>query len=109
MPDILEEDVSKRQKEATSEEESNVTPSQAIPKRKRQEEVNLQPTDSLNLMFGYFNKKFEAMQNQIDQKYREPPRRRTMQNEFPFKSKSNSLQFKLNSGLQDDMEKIPDN
>ena len=27
----------------------------------------MQPADSLNLMFGYLDKKFEAMQNQIDQ------------------------------------------
>ena len=43
-------------------------PPQANPKRKRQDEVTFQPADSLNLMFGYFDKKFEAMQNQIDQK-----------------------------------------
>ena len=43
-------------------------PLQANPKRKRQDEVTFQPADSLNLMFGYFDKKFEAMQNQIDQK-----------------------------------------
>ena len=59
------------EKETTEEEsvaESIVMPPQANPKRKRQDEVTFQPADSLNLMFGYFDKKFEAMQNQIDQK-----------------------------------------
>ena len=75
-------------------------PLPANPKRKRQDEVTLQPADNLNLMFGYFDKKFEAMQNQIDQKYREPPKKRAMHNEYSFKSKGNSLQFKFNAGLQ---------
>ena len=67
---ILEENVSEREEETTSEEESVAvsTAMQANPKRKRQDEVTLQPADSLNLMFGYFDKKFEAMQNQIGQK-----------------------------------------
>ena len=81
---------------------------QAYPKRKRQDEVTLQHADSLNLMFGYFDKKFEVMQNQIDQKYREPPKKRAMHNDYFFKSKGNSLQFKFNSGLQDDIEDILD-
>ena len=46
-PNILEEDFSQREKETTSEEESSaestVMPSQANPKRKRQDEVTLQP------------------------------------------------------------------
>ena len=46
-PNILEEDFSHREKETTSEEESSaestVMPSQANPKRKRQDEVTLQP------------------------------------------------------------------
>ena len=41
-------------------------PPQAHPKRKRQDEVTLQHADSSNLMFGYFDKKFEVMQNEID-------------------------------------------
>ena len=112
-PNILEEDFYQREKETTSEEESSaestVMPPQANPKKKRQDEVTLQPTDSLNLMFGYFDKKFEAMQNQIDQKYREPPKKRAMHNDYSFKSKGNSLQFKFNAGLQDDIEDILDN
>ena len=107
---ILEEDFSQREKEATSEEESSaestVMPPQANPKRRRQDEVTLQPADSLNLIFGYFDKKFEAMQNQIDQKYREPPTKRAMHNDYSFKSKGNSLQFNFNAGLQDDIEDI---
>ena len=47
-PNILEEDFSQREKEATSEEESSaestVMPPQANPKRRRQDEVTLQPT-----------------------------------------------------------------
>ena len=109
-PNILEEDFSQREKEATSEEESSaestVMPPQANPKRRRQDEVTLQPGDSLNLIFGYFDKKFEAMQNQIDQKYREPPTKRAMHNDYSFKSKGNSLQFNFNAGLQDDIEDI---
>ena len=81
-------------------------PPQANPKRRRQDEVTLQPADSLNLIFGYFDKKFEAMQNQIDQKYREPPTKRAMHNDYSFKSKGNSLQFNFNAGLQDDIEDI---
>ena len=69
-PDILKEDLSQRDKETTSEEESSaestVMPPQAHPKRKRQDEVTLQHADSSNLMFGYFDKKFEVMQNEID-------------------------------------------
>ena len=48
------------------------------------------------------------MQNQIDQKYREPSRKRAMHNDYSFKSKGNSLQFKFNSGLQGDIEDILD-
>ena len=109
-PNILEEDFSQREKETTSEEEfsaeSTVMPPQANPKRRRHDEVTLQPADSLNLIFGYFDKKFEAMQNQIDQKYREPPTKRAMHNNYSFKSKGNSLQFSFNAGLQDDIEDI---
>ena len=79
-PDILEEEFSEREEETTSEEESiaesTAMPTQANPKRKHQDEVNLQPADSLHLMFGYFDKKFEAMKNQIDKKYREPPKKK---------------------------------
>ena len=50
--------------------ESTIMPLQAHPKKKRQDEVTLQPAGSLNLMFGYFDKMLEAMQNQIDQNYR---------------------------------------
>ena len=111
-PNILEEDFSQREKETTSEEESSaeptVMPPQANSKRKRQDEVTLQPADSLNLMFGYFDKKFEAMENQIDQKHRERPKKRTMLNDYSFKSKVSSLQFKFNAGLQDDIEDILD-
>ena len=46
------------------------------------------------------------MQNQIDQKYREPPTKRAMRNDYSFKSKGNSLQFNFNAGLQDDIEDI---
>ena len=109
-PNILEEDFSQREKETTSEEEfsaeSTVMPPQANPKRRRHDEVTLQPADSLNLILGYFDKKFEAMQNQIDQKYREPPTKRAMHNNYSFKSKGNSLQFSFNAGLQDDIEDI---
>ena len=83
-------------------------PPQENSKRKRQDEVTLQPADSLNLMFGYFNKKFEAMRNQIDQKYREPRKKRALHNDYSFKVKGNSLQFKFNSGLQNDIEDILD-
>ena len=111
-PNILEEDFSQREKEATSEEESSsesvIMPLQANPKRKGQDGVTLQPADSLTLMFGYFDKKFEAMQNQIDHKYREPPKKREMHNDHSFKSKGNSLQFKFDAGLQDDIEDILD-
>ena len=41
-------------------------PPKTNPKRKRQDEVTLRPADSVNLMFGYFDKTFQAMQNQID-------------------------------------------
>ena len=109
-PDIPEEDISEREEETTSEEESvaesTIMPPKANPKRKRQDEVALQPADSLSLMFGYFDKKFEAMQNQIDQKYRGPPRKRAMHSDYSFKSKGNSLQFKFNSELQDDIQDI---
>ena len=83
-------------------------PPQANPKVKRQDEVTLQPADSLNLMFRYFDKKFEAMQNQIDQKYREPPKKKAMHNDYCFKSKGNSLQLKFSAGLQDDIDDILD-
>ena len=50
------------------------------------------------------------MQNQIDQKYREPPKKKAMHNNYSFKSKGNSLQLKFNTGLQqDDIEDIVDN
>ena len=83
-------------------------PPQENSKRKRQDEVTLQPADSLNLMFGYFNKKFEAMQNQIVQNNREPPKKRALHNDYSLKIEGNSLQFKFNSGLQNDIEDILD-
>ena len=52
-------------------------PSQDKHKRKRQDEIVLQPVDSLKLMFEYLDIKFLAIQDQIDQKYWEPPRKRT--------------------------------
>ena len=36
--------------------ESTIMPPQANPERKRQNEVTLQPADSLHLMFVYFDK-----------------------------------------------------
>ena len=102
-PNILKEDFSQREKEAMSEEESSaestVMPPQANPKRKRQDEVTLQPADSINLMFGYFDKKFEAMQNQIDQKYREPPKKRAMHKDYSFKSTVKVILYNSNSML----------
>ena len=65
-----------------SEAESTVTPSIANPKRKCQDKVNL---ESLNLVFGYFGKMFEAMQSQMDQKYLEPPWKCTIHNNYSFK------------------------
>ena len=59
-------------------------------------------------MFRYFDKKFEVMQNQIDEKYREPPKKKAMHNDYSFKSKGNYLQLKFNTGLQDDIEDIVD-
>ena len=59
-------------------------------------------------MFGYFDKKFEAVQNQIDQKCREPPAKRVIHNNYSFKSKGNSLQSKFKSRLKDDIEDILD-
>ena len=44
-------------------------PSQDKHKRKRQDEIVLQPVDSLKLMFEYLDIKFLAIQDQIDQKY----------------------------------------
>ena len=64
----------------------------------------MQPVDSLKLMFEYLDIKFFAIQDQIDQKYWEPPRKRTIHNEYSFKSKGSSLQFRFNSGLQHDIE-----
>ena len=48
------------------------------------------------------------MENQIDQKHRKRPKKRTMHNDYSFKSKGSSLQFKFNAGLQDDIEDILD-
>ena len=111
-PNILEEDFSQREKETMSEEESSsestIMSLQANPKRKGRDEVTLQPADSLTLMFGHFDKKFETMQNQIDHKYRQPPKKRAMHNDQSFKSKVNSLQFKFDAGLRDDIEDILD-
>ena len=57
---------------------------QANPKSKHQDEENLQPADSLNSILGYFNKTFEAMQNQINQKYNEPLRKSAVHNDYSF-------------------------
>ena len=59
-------------------------------------------------MFGYFDKKFEAMQNSIDQNYREPSKKRAMHSDYSFKRKGNSLQFKFNARIQDGVEDILD-
>ena len=61
----------------------------------------MQPVDILKLMFEYLNRKFFAIRDQIDQKYWEPPRKH---NDYSFKSKGSSLQFRFNSGLQHDIE-----
>ena len=61
-------------------------------------------------MFSCFNKKFDVVQNQIDQKYREPPGKMLVYNDCYFKHKGNSsLQFKFNSELKDDIKDILDN
>ena len=57
-------------------------------------------------MFGYLDKKFDAIQNQIDQKYSKSLKKRAIHNHYSFKSNGNSLQFKFNSGLQDEIEDI---
>ena len=44
----------------------------------------------------------------MDQKYRETPKKRAMHNNYSFKSKVNSSQFKFNAGLQDDIDNILD-
>lgn len=60
-------------------------------------------------MFGCSDKKFEVVQNQIDQKYREPPGKIALYNDGYFKRKGNSsLQFKFSSELKDDIEDILD-
>ena len=46
------------------------------------------------------------MQNQIDPKYKKPQRKREVIYDYSSKSTGNSLQFKFNSGLQDDIEDI---
>lgn len=54
-------------------------------------------------MFGCSDKKFEVVQNQIDQKYRdrEPPGKMAVYNDGYFKRKGNSsLQFKFSSELK---------
>ena len=48
------------------------------------------------------------MQNHINQKDREPRQKGLMHIDYSFKIKGNSLQFKFNSGLQDDTEGILD-
>ena len=71
-----------------------------------EDEVNLEPADSLNFVCGHFDKKFEAMQNQINQKCRELPRSRVIHKDYSFKSKDNFLQFTFSSGLEDDLKDI---
>lgn len=63
----------------------------------------MQHADSLNFMFGCSDQKFEVVQNQIDQKYREPPGKMAVYNDGYFKRKGNSsLQFKFSSELKDE-------
>lgn len=73
-----------------------------------EDEVNLEPADSLNFACVHFDKKFEVMQNQINPKCRELPRSRVIRKDYSFKSKDNSLQFNFSSGLQDDLKDILD-
>ena len=71
-----------------------------------EDEVNLEPADSLNFVCRHFDKRFEAMQSRINQKCRELRRSRVIHKDYSFKSKDNSLQFKFSSGLQDDLKDI---
>ena len=66
-----------------------------------EDEVNLEPADSLNFACVHFDKKFEVMQNQINPKCRELPRSRVIRKDY-------SLQFNFSSGLQDDLKDILD-
>ena len=79
--------------ETVTEQQPNSCKQRETKKRTSQEsEEEIEPEDALNLMFDYFDKKFETMQTQID-KNMEPPAKKYKPDGHDIKGKGNRDQF----------------
>ena len=79
--------------ETVTEQQPNSCEQRQTKKHTSQEsEEEIEPEDALNLMFDYFDKKFETMQTQID-KNMEPPAKKYKPDGHDIKGKGNRDQF----------------
>ena len=84
---------------AATEQQANSSKQRQTKKRTSQEsEKEIEPDDALNLMFDYFDKKFESMQAQID-KNMEPPAKKYKPDGHDIKGKGNKDQFDFNTKI----------
>ena len=84
---------------AATEQQANSSKQRQTKKRTSQEsEKEIEPDDALNLMFDYFDKKFESMQAQID-KNMEPPAKKYKPDGHDIKGKGNKDQFDFNTEI----------
>ena len=71
---------------SSSECEDNVAVSSNKRKQPENDEGEIQPVDALNLMFKYFDNRFNAMQNQLLENTRPPPFKKAKREvEYSFK------------------------
>ena len=61
-------------------------------------EEEIEPEDALNLMFDYFDKKFEGIQAQLNENM-EPPAKKYKPDDHDIKGKSNKEQFDFNTEI----------
>ena len=85
--------------ERATEQQANSSKQRQTKKRTFQEsEEEIEPEDALNLMFEYFDRKFEGMQAQIN-KNMEPPVKNYKPDGHDIKGKGNKDQFDFNTEI----------
>ena len=80
-------------------------------KGKRNEEEEIEPGEALNLMFKYFDNKFNGMKEELDKNSLKPaPKKlKTESKSFSFKRKGNRKQHEFNHSIIDNIETIKQN
>ena len=86
--------------EGTTEQQANPSKQRQTKKRTFQEsEEEIEPEDALNLMFDYFDKKFEGMQAQINKNMEPPEKKYKKPDRHDIKGKGNKDRFDFNKEI----------